>query len=377
MKKRSAASELSASEKVILGVKDTDKVFWSASFRRYFFRPFIVVAFLLLPLLNTMELFDESSPFMVFNYFARIIVIFAISFFVYACNRYRIFFENNEIVIRGTLNGKENRLKIDDNPRMYIEKKEKFTGRSLIIDHFFHIFTKDEEVELNMDSFGEEYFNDFINNFIYKDINEIDNETLDKISLEHEYNYAHNLQNAAIKVSGIKNPNNSLVIKVRPTLILWIAFVFCLIFGSVWLYFTSILLILGDTNIIPLIIFSLGLEVMFVFLYRYYSGACYIKVKYGANYLTINGKKFYVGNESPTGSDVYFYIYPAGTDIVTFLLSFEQSSHVGSSKMEYMLLAEYEGKHKIVIRNVPDNKAILRLFEECDYTIIESEDDLW
>jgi len=97
--------------------------------------------------------------------------------------------ENNEIVIRGTLNGKENRLKIDDNPRMYIEKKEKFIGRFLIIDYFFHIFTKDEEVELNMDSFGEEYFNDFINNFIYKDINEIDNETLDKISLEHEYNY--------------------------------------------------------------------------------------------------------------------------------------------------------------------------------------------
>ena len=87
------------------------------------------------------------------------------------------------------MNGKENRLKIDDNPRMYIEKKEKFIGRFLIIDYFFHIFTKDEEVELNMDSFGEEYFNDFINNFIYKDINEIDNETLDKISLEHEYNY--------------------------------------------------------------------------------------------------------------------------------------------------------------------------------------------
>ena len=381
MKENSVLSiiKLDGKEKLVLNVKDTNITLKSASFlKRLFCRFFPYVLFYTVFLYLFRNEFDKVT---ILQYYCGATVFtFIVLFFSCATNTYTIFFQNDELVFRTVFSNKEDRFKIIDNPRMYINKQ--IVKRRHYYDKYYvwHFLDRDKEVAIPVKIFEEKDFDEFINNFIYVDIESVNSGIPTNSLLEHEYNYNYIVENKQIKVSKIKKTNTKLKIKIRPSAFLLFIILICIIFGLVGLVFIYIFLF-GGPNLpkeeaAVIIIFSIVAEAIFLYFYFRYLDLCFIKVKYGTDYLIINRKKFNIIEEDIVSNtrlhnncDMYFFIKPFQQSIFDNLISTSYQTPVGTSKNKYRLMVCIGNKKKVVLRSVPDSKIIMKIFENCEYTL--------
>ena len=363
---------LTDKEKVILGVKDPSKKYETGNLFKQFILP--LIGCLLFTIYATIGVADSDGVLSALMCAGLgIVVSVVISGAYYTANSYYIRFDNDEIVIGTAFCETEDRIKIDNNPRIYVETCKIPDRYGASFHDILHIVNKDKDVTVEISRFGLLQFHSFLKNLILEDIDKVDTKIQDKVMLDHESYYSQTVENKKIRVSGIKNPNTKIKIRIRKgeAIIAVLLMIFIGVCGFFTLY-SMYKLIIGANGILAVLIPSVIFELIFCYFYIDYMDSCYIVARYYTNYFTINRKKFYISD------DVFFYILPSEQSTFDYIVTDEKyHNYVGTSKREYMVVTREGEKIKAVIRAIPNSRDIMKLFENCEYTMSESDIDMW